>query len=159
MEILDDDGAPAMPGEVGRVVVTDFKNYAMPLIRYDVGDYAEMGESCACGRGLAVVNRILGRSRNMLRLPSGARLWPRFASARMARFSAVRQAQLVQTSFNEIRVRLVVARELPKDEEAALRDLIGGAIGHPFRLVFEYVDAIPRSASGKFEDFKCEVED
>lgn len=159
VEILDDDGAPARPGEVGRVVVTDFKNYAMPLIRYDVGDYAEMGETCACGRGLAVVNRILGRSRNMLRLPSGARLWPRFASGRMARFSAVRQAQLVQTSFDEIRVRLVVARKLSKDEEAALRDLIGDAIGHPFRLVFEYVDAIPRSASGKFEDFKCEIED
>ena len=67
VEILDERGAPAPPGETGRVVVTDLHNFAMPLVRYEIGDYAEVGEPCACGRGLPVLRRIVGRVRNMLR--------------------------------------------------------------------------------------------
>jgi hypothetical protein len=63
-------------GEVGRVVITTLQNFAMPLIRYDIGDYAEVGPPCSCGRGLPVLRRILGRKRNMFILPSGQRRWP-----------------------------------------------------------------------------------
>ncbi|MGZ5803457.1 MAG: phenylacetate--CoA ligase family protein [Xanthobacteraceae bacterium] len=40
-ELLDDDGNEVAPGEFGRVVVTPLYNYAMPFIRYDLGDYAK----------------------------------------------------------------------------------------------------------------------
>ena len=50
VEILDDDGLPCEPGEVGRVVVTALHNLATPLLRYDIGDYAEVGSPCSCGR-------------------------------------------------------------------------------------------------------------
>ena len=43
VEILRDDGTPCAPGETGRVVVTSFYNYAMPFIRYEIGDYAVAG--------------------------------------------------------------------------------------------------------------------
>ena len=43
VEVLDDSGRPCRPGEIGRVVVTPFFNFATPLIRYDVGDFAEVG--------------------------------------------------------------------------------------------------------------------
>jgi len=58
-------------GQVGRVVVTDLHNFATPLIRYDLGDYAEMADTCPCGRGLPALKRIMGRRRNMVRLPDG----------------------------------------------------------------------------------------
>ena len=35
----------------GRIVVTALNNFATPLIRYEIGDYAEVGEICSCGRG------------------------------------------------------------------------------------------------------------
>ncbi len=84
VEILDAQGRRCAPGEVGRVVATPLHNVAMPLLRYDLGDYAEVGaevgaeggtdagDACRCGRGLAVVRRILGRRQNMLRLPAAA---------------------------------------------------------------------------------------
>ncbi len=157
MEIIDPDGAPCGPGEVGRVVLTDLSNFAMPLIRYAIGDYAEVGDACPCGRGLPVLNRVMGRSRNMLRLPSGDQLWPRFRSARLSHIAPVRQLQLVQTSLEEIRVNLVAARPLTADEEMALRERFTEGLGHPFRLDFRYLDEIPRAANGKFEDFKSEL--
>jgi hypothetical protein len=29
--------------------------------------------------------------------------------------------------------------------------------GHPFSIDIVYVDAIPRTEAGKYEDFRCEV--
>ena len=61
--MLDGQGKPCGVGEIGRVVVTPLSNFAMPLIRYDVGDTAEVGPPCACRRGLPVLTRIIGRDR------------------------------------------------------------------------------------------------
>ena len=63
VEILDERNRSCSPGEVGSVVVTPLHNYAMPLIRYVVGDFAEVGGAAACGRGLQVIERVLGRTR------------------------------------------------------------------------------------------------
>lgn len=52
---------------------------------------------------------------------------------------------------------LVVVRPLLAAEEDALRALILKNLGHPFRLSFVYRDEIPRSAGGKYEDFRSEV--
>ncbi len=67
VDILDEVGRPCGPGEIGRVVITDFTNFATPTIRYAIGDYAEVGTG-TCGRGLPSLRRILGRSRNLMRL-------------------------------------------------------------------------------------------
>ena len=48
VEILDAGGTPCQPGEIGRVVVTPLHNFATPLLRYDIGDYAEVGAPCPC---------------------------------------------------------------------------------------------------------------
>ena len=56
-----------------RVVISTLHNFAMPLLRYDIGDFAEVGDDCPCGRRLPVLKRILGRQRNLLCLPSGQR--------------------------------------------------------------------------------------
>jgi len=43
VEVLRRDGTPAEPGETGRIVVTSLVNYAMPLIRYEIGDLGCLG--------------------------------------------------------------------------------------------------------------------
>jgi phenylacetate-CoA ligase len=78
VEILNDSNQLCQPGEIGRVVLTPLHNYATPLIRYDIGDRAEVGSPCPCGRGLPVLDRIYGRARNMMVLPSGEKRWPGF---------------------------------------------------------------------------------
>ncbi|MEO6609789.1 MAG: AMP-binding protein, partial [Aestuariivirga sp.] len=76
VEILNKGGKPCVPGEVGRVVLTDLHNFATPIFRYDIGDYAEQGDGCLCGRGLPTLNRIMGRERNLVMKPDGTRNWP-----------------------------------------------------------------------------------
>ena len=67
MEILDEDGAPTKPGSVGRVVVTSLYNYAMPFIRYELGDFVEVGWPGMCVRQLPALRRVLGRTQSVPR--------------------------------------------------------------------------------------------
>jgi phenylacetate-CoA ligase len=158
VEILDKEGKSCAPGETGRLVVTDLHNFATPLIRYEIGDFAEVGEPCSCGRGLPVITRILGRVRNMLTLPSGDRIWPAFSKALREALPQLRQAQLVQRTLDEIEIRLVVASPLTPQEEDRARAALGQALSDAFAYRFAYVDEIPRSPGGKFEEVKSELD-
>ena len=158
VEILREDGLGCEPGETGRVVVTALHAFAMPLIRYDVGDYATVGGPCACGRGLPVIERILGRARNMLRLPNGDVLWPRYASIVLGKLFPLRQFRLVQVSLRELVLEVVATRPLLPDEERRLRSLVLDTLGYAFDLTIVHLETIARSPSGKFEDFVCRID-
>jgi phenylacetate-CoA ligase len=153
VEILDAAGWPCAPGQVGRVVVTTLHNFAMPLIRYELGDYALAGGPCSCGRGLPVIERVMGRVRNMLVTPDGRRFWPSLPSARWMDVAPVRQYQIVQHAASDVEARLVVARPLTPDEEERLTAVFRELLGYPFRLRISCVDAIERGPGSKFEDF------
>jgi phenylacetate-CoA ligase len=157
-EILDDDGRPCGPGETGRVVVTPFHNLGTVLIRYEIGDYATVGEPCACGRPQPVLARVMGRVRNMARSPAGAPFWPTSLVA-IRRVAPIRQFQYVQTALDTIELRLVLDRPLEAGEEAAAIAQAQRALGHPFRVELRPVPAIERGPTGKFEEFQSRLAD
>ena len=157
VEILDRADRPCAAGEVGRVVVTPLHNFAMPLVRYDIGDYAEAGPPCPCGRGLPVLRRILGRVRNMLILPDGGVRWPDVQQPISRAGLPVIQFQVVQRTRTALEVRLVVERALSAAEEDALRASLNEHCGAAFDVSFIYVSEVPRSRGGKYEDFYSEV--
>ncbi len=158
LEVLSDDGTRCQPGEIGRVVVTSLHNFALPLIRYEVGDYAEVGGSCPCGRGLPVLNRILGRVRGMAVAPDGARFWPSFPGEVWMHVAPIRQLQLVQTGKDSIMVTYAMERELNSHEERLLTTALRTSLGYSYQLTCRRVESIPRSPNGKFEDFISQVD-
>ena len=157
VEIIDAEGNSCAPGERGRVVLSDLHNFAMPLIRYDVGDYAEFGELCSCGRGLPVLKNVIGRVRGMLTLADGSRIRPDFGGRRFHEVADIRQYQVIQKSRDKLEVKLVAPGGLSDSETLALRQMISAQLGHPFEVAFSFHDEIPRSAGGKFEDFRSEI--
>jgi phenylacetate-CoA ligase len=156
LEVLDGD-RPCGPGEVGRVAVTPLHNFAMPLIRYELGDFAEVGEPCPCGRGLPVLNRILGRVRNLVTLPTGETFFPRMGIQSLNEVAPIELIQMVQTSLEHIEVRLVVPRAVTGEEEARICGILQDRLGHPFNLTLTYPEEIPRGPGGKFEQFRSEI--
>ncbi len=157
LEVVDANGRPCAPGETGRVLVTGLHNFATPLVRYEIGDYAELGEPCSCGRGLPVLRRIAGRVRNMLVTATGERYWPSFGLRHQTEVPKLRQYQLVQKEIDLIEARLVTSARLSAGEERVLRERILSRIPAGFRLEFAYPERIERSASGKYEEFVCEL--
>ncbi len=157
VEVLSKTGKPCKPGQIGRLVVTDLHNFAMPLIRYELGDYAEVGRACPCGRGLPVLKRILGRTRNLLMLPSGKKSWPVYSSRLAKDFPELLQFKLIQRTVKRIEIQLVVKQQLTNERLQVLYSVLNEELLHDFDYEIKYVDQIPRSAGGKFEDFHSDI--
>ena len=158
LEILDEHNRPCPPGQVGRVVVTPLHNFAMPLLRYAVGDEAEPGSPCACGRGLPVLRRIVGRSIDYLLSPSGERRRVNFRYA-LAAIAAIREYQVAQVGLDEIEVRLVIARPLTDAERAQVEALMAAEFGGEFRIELAFPASIARTEAGKLRTFVSELKD
>lgn len=157
LEVVDQDGNACNPGEIGRVVVTPLHNYAMPLLRYEVGDEAEVGPPCGCGRGLPSLTRIVGRLEDYVQLPSGERRRPDLEHYKISRIRAVREFQLVQTRLDHIDLRLVISGELLPAEVVILEGVMRRSFEGYLSWSVVVVDSLPRTRAGKLRQFRSEV--
>ena len=158
LEVIDKNGNTCKPGEMGRCVVTQLINHATPLIRYEYGDYAIVGDPCPCGRGLPTLTKIAGRERNLLILKNGDRLSPRLALEDLVDELPVLQYQLVQKTHEDVEIRLATSSPLSVNHERAVIAKCRSDIGQPLNFFVTYHAEIPKLANGKFEAFRCEVE-
>ncbi len=72
IELVDEAGREVAPGELGRVLLTTLENFVMPLVRYEIGDYAVAASGdCSCGRTLPLIGRVVGRGMNLFRSLDG----------------------------------------------------------------------------------------
>lgn len=157
LEILDDRNEPCGPGQIGRVVVTPLHNFAMPLLRYEIGDEAESGPPCACGRGLPVIRNIIGRTSDYLILKDGRRRRVTYNVYRMSAIGAVREYQVAQTAHDAIDIRVVPMRPLSQGEISEITDVMANEFGDAFRITITQLDALPRTAAGKLRPFLSEL--
>jgi phenylacetate-CoA ligase len=154
VEILDAADAPCAPGETGRVILTALYNYAMPFIRYEIGDFATVGkgDSC-CHIKLPTLARIVGRYRNIYARPDGRVVYPNVLFGRLRDHLSFTQAQLVQTDYGELELRYVPGKPAEGADEAGLEAYLRTAIDADLRVRLVAVHEIPRHPSGKFEEF------
>lgn len=141
------DGENVAPGEEGEIVLTNLFNYAMPLIRYDIGDVGvPSDEQCTCGRTLPLMQLLKGRSDDFIILPDGKKLSPMCIKEN---FIEVSEYRIVQEKRDLIVVWLKMHEE-HKDASvtwcvSALRKVIGETV----RIKTRVVNEIPRDDSGK----------
>ena len=155
VEVLDAEGAPCKPGEIGRVVVTPLHNFAMPLLRYEIGDEAEVGEACVCGRGLPVLNRVVGRTQDYFVLRSGERRRVDVDHYRLSSMRAVMEFQFEQTDYDNLELKLVVARPLTPAEREQVEHIVAQAAAGQFQTKVTFHDALERTEVGKLRPFIC----
>ena len=151
VEVLGDEGGqPLAAGKLGRLVATGLLNADMPLVRYELGDHgalAPAGASCPCGRTLPLLAAIEGRSDDLIVTPDGrrvGRLDPVFKAD-----LPIREAQIIQERLDRVRVRLVPAHGYTQEDARTVARRLRQRLGD-MEVVVEEVDAIPRSANGKF---------
>ncbi len=154
VEVLK-DGRPARPGERGEVVATGLHSFAMPLIRYRLGDVVTKGEgACGCGQPFSTVESIQGRAYESFALPGrppvySFELW----SAVRAAASWVSVYQLAEERPRRFVLR-VVPRVTPSEgERAALAEALRAALGPGVESEVRLVGEIPAGAAGKLRAF------
>jgi phenylacetate-CoA ligase len=156
VEVIDSEGNECLPGQEGRIVITDLYNTASPIIRYDIGDYARVGTECGCGRSHKTFTKVLGRERNLLKLPDGSKFWPRAGRYKMQQIANIRQWQIVQHSYTDVEFKIVTDDPIDAKQEAELIEIFSDAINHfaPVRIT-RYPETIPANNGGKFEESIC----
>ena len=157
IEILDDDDNPCKPGEIGRIVITQLHNFAMPLIRYDIQDLATLGTSCGCERALPVITKIHGRVRNRMCMPDGTQMVPQFDFSALMDQLSVKQYQVIQSELTTLTLKIVANKALSTGQENILKKHIDKKLGAPFTYQFEYTDTLIRNPNCKLEQFICEI--
>ena len=112
VEIVDKAGRACEKGEVGRVLVTVLQSYAMPIIRYDLGDLAEWGQACDVAPNMPVLSKLWGRVRNKVNLPDGSSFPMAFLGDELGHISNIREFRLKQYLGTEIEFELVLSSPL-----------------------------------------------
>ena len=150
VEILNSDNQACKPGETGRIVSTNFTNTAFPLIRYDVGDAVKISSNQApkCGKNGLLIDHIWGRIENYIYTPEGymvGRLDHLFKDA-----LNVKEAQIEQRDVTEVIIRITPGDNYTKDNERTILKEARKRLGNSIKILFEYVEYIPRTSGGKF---------
>jgi phenylacetate-CoA ligase len=144
------NGQPVPPGEVGEIVITPLFNYGMPLIRYQIGDMgiAASQVPCACGRGLPLIERVLGRTSDMLVNTRGEFFHGEYFSHLFYHQPGVRQFQVVQPDPQHLIFRTVTDQNFDTNLFEKLEETILDFVG-PMEIEWRIVDEIPPLKSGK----------
>lgn len=155
VEIVDEAGQPCPVGQPGRVLITPLHSYAMPLIRYELGDLAEWGEPCDCGITLPVIRRLWGRTRHQLRLPSGERRPMPALGDSIGRIAPVREFQVRQYRGGELEIVCRVSRPLSEAEREAIANFLRTDVAANLPVVVHEVEHIDWGPGWKREEFVC----
>ncbi len=158
IEFLKNDTAPAKPGEIGAIVVTDLINYGMPLIRYKVGDYGVPSErKCDCGRGLPLMERIVGRVADFLKRRDGSEVAGISMIERtLTKIKGIEQLQIIQKKIAEFELNVVQDSSYTADSEIMLVKEIKDVFGGDISVKINYVTKIRQDRNGKYRFSICE---
>jgi phenylacetate-CoA ligase len=104
VEVLNEN-RPAAPGEEGDVVVTALHSYAMPFIRYRVGDRVSLPvSSTPCVIPFGTIGKIQGRSVDYLRFPGAVAVSPYRVMDQLDSLEEVRRYQVLQDKSYSVQV-------------------------------------------------------
>src|SRR4029079_11326347 len=132
----------------GRIIATGFGNYAMPFIRYEVGDIGTWKDTiCPCGRNSKVMTKINGRIEDYVLTPEGRKIL-RFDYI-FKDTQNVRDVQVVQKKLGSVCLRIVRRLSYSASDEDVLRKEIKNRISSRLLVEFEYIDEIERESNGK----------
>jgi phenylacetate-CoA ligase len=158
LECLDEQGEPCPPGVEGELVLTHLDNWAMPLIRYRIGDRGALSaEKCPCGRGLPVLQVMGGRTHDVIRKTDGSPIHPLFLIYVIRPLEGVRQFRIIQRSLTDMTVLLVTDERFDDAKIQAIAAKYREFMGEELRVAVEKVSEIPLTASGKHRWIVSEI--
>lgn len=164
-QFLDPNLEEVAGNESGQIVCTSLFNFAMPLLRYVVGDIGvPSDEVCPCGRSLPLMKGIEGRKDSLILLPDGRHLSPRTMTITMNQFDLrknIDQFRIIQKTKNKFLVYLKL-----REFKGSKSDMVDKLDAHFKKMLslnssidfkVEFVEDMPLDKTGKFRLVHSEV--
>ena len=148
IEILKfDSDKPASQGEIGRIVITDLYNMAMPMVRYDTGDVGAWQNISVKGTRRQAIGKFGGRRVDMIFDTKGNIISPHSITNFMWRFNnTIKQYQFIQQDKAAYRIRVNLSG---KCDHELLVSGIKNIVGTDAGITVEECNEIPVLASGQ----------
>ncbi len=166
IEIVDGDGRKVEDGVEGEVYVSTLTNYAMPLLRYQLGDRGYLStEICGCGETGKILYLSTGRCNDYAIDEHGDKV-NAYIFARAVENTncmidhAILQFQIIQKCIKRFIIRLVVDEDIDKKEiEMVFKNNIGQETINNEYFEFLYsTELLPDDRTGKLRWFINEYE-
>jgi phenylacetate-CoA ligase len=158
VEVIDEVDRPIMEKN-GELVITSLHNYAMPFIRYRIGDHGKLAvATCPCGRGFPLLESVSGRTIEMLINANGDPVDPMYFIHLIGVVynpGYLKRFQIIQEDYARIVVKIIlepgVKHDVAKPALEQIVEKIRLVMGNQCVVLFEFVDSIPLTASGKHQ--------
>lgn len=150
-ELIDENGKTITSG-TGEIVGTGFNNYAMPLIRYKMGDVGVLSnKKCECGREYPLFERIEGRIQEMVITKNNTTMTlnPLFFDQHMEAYSNINEFQVIQEKKGELILNIVKSKKFNQEDEIEIIKTISSVSNNQLDVIFNYVGSIPKTGRGK----------
>lgn len=160
-EFLNEDGMPAKSGELAELVVTSFRSYKSPKIRFRIGDWVKLSDSqrrCGCGSSFPAIDKIIGRTDDLVYGVDGRRVG--MFNYNLLKYSiGLKEAQIQQTELGKIKILIVRNNDYRAErEEKLIKERAEILLGKGIRVEFIYCNQIPLGSRGKFKSVICKVD-
>jgi phenylacetate-CoA ligase len=138
---------PVIPGETGRLLITDLYSHAMPLIRYDIGDIVKLSADSLNEHRVTVFDSVEGRSVEIITSANGKKISPIAIDDVFDGLVDINRFQFIQKNNNSFVVRLIA--KPVQNRDACIATRLQSILGKSISLKFEYVNDLPTLPSGK----------
>lgn len=150
VEVVDDRNQPVPPGQEGRILITTLHNFAMPLVRYDIGDTAILTEGCDCGIDLPVLEKITGRVTDHFVTQEGTLVNGEYFTHLFYFKDWLSGFQVTQKDVKTIAIDYVADTVVPSVEAEDIKRKIRFVMGHDCRIQWCKVNEILPTPQGKY---------
>ncbi len=153
---------PEAGSDLKRLVVTGLTNRTMPLLRYEIGDYATpLSSSCPCGRGFPLIRMDIGRIYDFMLASGGSKVHGAYFVKIIKGIEGVLSFQFRQSVPGEVELLVKCKEDVSEASTAQLNALpqcVASDHGGEIRLRVHFVPEIPRTIGGKHRYIVCEVQ-
>jgi phenylacetate-CoA ligase len=152
VEVVNENGARVRDGEEGEICVTSLTNYAMPLIRYRIGDRGALStRDCACGRRGQLLERVSGRTVDTFRAADGTLIDGEYFTHLLYFRPWVTRFQVIQREYTRIEFKIIGDED--RCTQAELAEIAAKSrllLGPECNVDIQFVSDIAPSNSGKY---------
>ena len=146
---IDSPNPYTIPGDI---LITQLNNYAMPFIRYRIGDIGRLSdEVCLCGNQLPILAELLGRSTATFRTSTGTLIHAGYFTQQFSNVIGVDQFQLIQESLKHCVLKVVINTQWTEAARRYMVQKIQEALGADVIVTVKFEKEIPLPTSGKRE--------
>lgn len=150
LEVLREDGTSAEPGETGEAVMTGLCSDAQPFIRYRTGDMLKLSnQACAEGRGLHVIEEVIGRSTDFIVRSDGTIMHALAVIYVLRAVKGVGEFKIVQHTVDRIEVLVVPSSDWHETAQTRITHGLQARLGPNVQIDIRMIDTMPAEASGK----------